>query len=1330
MKTPEPDRLLTQFTVLILGAFLCLAEPLGTAWNYQGRLVDNELPADGLFDLSFVLYDAAKSGNQLGLAQTNTFVRVSNGLFRVVLDFGAVFTGEASWLEIAVRTNGDGGFTTLSPRQELTPMPHALHASTSGNATTATTASAAPWSGITAMPPGFADGVDNDTVYSAGLGLNLIGTEFSVNFDGNGVFDSAARSDHHHDATYSLLGHGHAARDLTTGTLADERLSSNVALLNAHQTFSGSNLFSGVVQLTNTNNSFAGSFSGSGSGLTGLSPANLAAGTAGIDISGNAATATTAATAATAASATTATTAGSAATFTDPLAGDVTGNQQATVVASVGGLTAAEVASGANAANAGTDANTPDTIVMRDGAGHFAAGDITANSFSGGGSGLTALNASSLTTGTLADDRLSSNVALLDAHQTFSGANTFNGVLTATNLDNSFVGSFSGSGSGLAGLDPASFAPGTAAIDISGTAANATTATSAPWSGLTGVPPGFADNVDNDTLYTAGLGLNLTGTEFRVLFGGNGTADNAARSDHDHNSLYAALVHNHDGTYSPLGHHHVATEITSGTLSDERLSSNVPLLDAHQTFGGSNTFNGVVTATNLDNSFVGSFSGDGNALTGLNPAHLAAGMASIHISGNAATASSATTATTAGSAATFTEPLAGDVTGNQNNTVVASVGGQTAANVASGVTVANAATEANTANTLVKRDGSGNFTAGNITANSFAGDGAGLTSLNASQLGSGMIQDARLSGNVALLNAQQTFSGSNLFSGVVQLTNIDNSFVGTFAGNASSLTGLSPANLTTGTAHINISGQATSATTADSAASAGSAPWSGITGMPPGFADGVDNDTLYSAGLGLNLIGGEFGVIFGGNGVASSAAHSDHDHNGLYAALTHDHDDTYSLLGHEHAATDLTSGTLGDERLSSNVALLSAHQTFSGSNTFTGVNAFTNANNTFVGTLAGEGSGLSNLVVAAANVFGSLPAAQLSGVLPPNLLGGAYSNAVTFNNPANVFAGSGSELTGVDAAKLGGLTASDFWQLGGNAGTTAGINFLGTTDDQALELKVNGQRAYRLEPTAGAPNVIGGASGNQVFLGSVGTTISGGDGNLAGFDEPVSYVTVGGGAGNTIDNQSIFSTIGGGGQNNITSNSAFATISGGHQNQVLRGGMVYTTNSTIGGGYSNTIWVANSVINGGIENRIGNSASGFIETGHTISGGTRNIIGYEIFHSTISGGTNNFLDASYSTIAGGAGNRISWGGHTYGNSIGGGVGNHIVGYYSAIGGGQNNSSIYALYSVIPGGFSNSVTASYCFAAGQRAHAGHQGTFIWADSTDADFTSTGENQFLI
>ncbi len=49
-------------------------------------------------------------------------------------------------------------------------------------------------------------------------------------------------------------------------------------------------------------------------------------------------------------------------------------------------------------------------------------------------------------------------------------------------------------------------------------------------------------------------------------------------------------------------------------------------------------------------------------------------------------------------------------------------------------------------------------------ATQFAGGGAGLTDLSANNIASGTLNDARLSSNVALLNASQAFTGANTFS--------------------------------------------------------------------------------------------------------------------------------------------------------------------------------------------------------------------------------------------------------------------------------------------------------------------------------------------------------------------------------------------------------------------------------------------------------------------------------------------------------------------------------------------------------------------------------------
>jgi hypothetical protein len=101
---------------------------LGTIFTYQGRLVDNGSPGNGLYDLQFTLFDAETLGIQVGSPQVTNDVSVDQGLFTVALDFGArVFKGDARWLEVAVRPGASTGpFTTLTPRQPLTPAPYAL----------------------------------------------------------------------------------------------------------------------------------------------------------------------------------------------------------------------------------------------------------------------------------------------------------------------------------------------------------------------------------------------------------------------------------------------------------------------------------------------------------------------------------------------------------------------------------------------------------------------------------------------------------------------------------------------------------------------------------------------------------------------------------------------------------------------------------------------------------------------------------------------------------------------------------------------------------------------------------------------------------------------------------------------------------------------------------------------------------------------------------------------------------------------------------------------------------------------------------------------------
>jgi len=123
--------------VMALGLFaspveLAGAAPMGTAFTYQGRLIDANKPADGLYDLQFKLYDDNVTGTQKGSTITVNELDVVDGSFIVYLYFGSdVFDGDARWLEIGIRPGEQkdpNAYTTQSPRLEVTPTPYALYA--------------------------------------------------------------------------------------------------------------------------------------------------------------------------------------------------------------------------------------------------------------------------------------------------------------------------------------------------------------------------------------------------------------------------------------------------------------------------------------------------------------------------------------------------------------------------------------------------------------------------------------------------------------------------------------------------------------------------------------------------------------------------------------------------------------------------------------------------------------------------------------------------------------------------------------------------------------------------------------------------------------------------------------------------------------------------------------------------------------------------------------------------------------------------------------------------------------------------------------------------
>ncbi len=239
----------TKLTLKCATALLALLTPIaqsstaraqGTAFTYQGDLQIGSAQANGSYDFTFALFNDPLAGAQIGASWTNLNVAVSNGLFTTTVDFGTgVFDGTAYWLALGVRSNASGAaFADLTPRQPITPSPYAIHSVTAGSAGSVAAANIVGALTLAQLPA--AD------VTNGATGLALAG---AFTGDGSGLTNLNATG-------------------LASGTVADARLSTNVALLNGTNVFAGTNRFSGVVLALNSSNQFTGTFAGNGGGLT------------------------------------------------------------------------------------------------------------------------------------------------------------------------------------------------------------------------------------------------------------------------------------------------------------------------------------------------------------------------------------------------------------------------------------------------------------------------------------------------------------------------------------------------------------------------------------------------------------------------------------------------------------------------------------------------------------------------------------------------------------------------------------------------------------------------------------------------------------------------------------------------------------------------------------------------------------------------------------------------------------------------------------------------------------------------------------------------------
>jgi hypothetical protein len=225
---------------------------------------------------------------------------------------------------------------------------------------------------------------------------------------------------------------------------------------------------------------------------------------------------------------------------------------------------------------------------------------------------------------------------------------------------------------------------------------------------------------------------------------------------------------------------------------------------ANVTATGAGAFTGNVSAAN--------FTGAGLTITSINASNISAGT----IANARTTAASANGASTivardsngsfAANVGTFVT-VSGAYSGNG-----AGLTDINASNISSG-TISNARTtaaSANGASTIVARDASGNFTANAITTTSISGNGVALTAINASNIASGTIANVRTTADSA--NGASTIvardSSGNFTANAITTTSI--------SGNGIALTAINASNVSSGTLAVARGGTGASTFTANS----------------------------------------------------------------------------------------------------------------------------------------------------------------------------------------------------------------------------------------------------------------------------------------------------------------------------------------------------------------------------------------------------------------------------------------------------------------------------------------------------------------------------------
>ena len=361
------------------------------------------------------------------------------------------------------------------------------------------------------------------------------------------------------------------------------------------------------------------------------------------------------------------------------------------------------------------------------------------------------------------------------------------------------------------------------------------------------------------------------------------------------------------------------------------------------------------------------------------------------------------------------------------------------------------------------------------------------------------------------------------------------------------------------------------------------------------------------------------------------------------------------------------------------------------------------------------------------------------------------------------------------AAGYGTTASGEYATVGGGVGNTAsgdaatvGGGYLNTASDLAAAIAggyMNTASGYYAAVAGGGGNT---ASGLQ-------STVAGGQTNNAsgekatvagGMHNTASHLAATVGGGHTNEASGDYATVAGGGDN--TASGSYAAVAGG-MNNIAAGDYSFAAGrrAKINAAHAGAFLFADSTdadFASAAANEFAVRATGgvrFVADGGLVAQGTfgagaipatgagTRLMWYpkkaafragkvdgtqwddaSVGNYSFAAGYNNTASSDYATVGGGKSNTTSGDFASYA-TVAGGDSNTASGHAATVAGGYSNTAS-GDYAAVAGGYSNTAAGYYSFAAGYRAKIGdgHDGTFLFADSTEADFASAAMNEFAV